>query len=171
MDSYDKAYAEIKVFRQKINDILDKLERSTIYSMDTLLQTMKQYLQSDTDKCSKATNGLKKISDAINNIKNDQNDVTFIAHQRASEMVSHADSILKELTVHRSTVVTFKSNPSIDETLSGFRCLRDIKCDEKQPDKNKTTILECSNKSLHDIRIASDRSSCDIRGICGQKSL
>ncbi|KAH3832252.1 hypothetical protein DPMN_105533, partial [Dreissena polymorpha] len=163
--SYDKAYDEIKVFRQKINDILDELERSTIYSLETLLQTMKQSLKTDTDKCSKATNGLKKISDAITNIKTDQNDLSFIAYQRASEMVSHADNILKELTVHRSTVVTFKSNPSIDETLSGFRCLGDIKCAEKQLENNKNTILKCSNKSLYDIRSASDNVTCEIRGI------
>ncbi|KAH3717130.1 hypothetical protein DPMN_059908 [Dreissena polymorpha] len=62
-------------------------------------------------------------------------DLSFIAYKKATEMVSQAENLLKKLTVHKGSVVTFNSDPSIYETLSGFSSLGNIECAEIQPEK------------------------------------
>ncbi|XP_052272267.1 uncharacterized protein LOC127872861 isoform X2 [Dreissena polymorpha] len=165
-DSYDIACVEIKALRQKINDILDELERNTIRDLDTLLHTRKQSLQSDTDTCLKAINSLKKIGDAINNIEKGQKDISFIAYQKGFEMSSEAENLLKELAVNKSPSVAFNKNPCIEHTLSDLSTLGSIECVEKQSYKNENFILECKTQFLQDIRITSDKTIGDIRGIC-----
>ncbi|KAH3844696.1 hypothetical protein DPMN_086957 [Dreissena polymorpha] len=165
-DSYEKASEEIKGLRQKVNDILDELERKTVHSLDNMLQKLKHSIQSNEEKCLKAKDGFKKISDAINKIKKNPKDLSFIAYQKALEMVSQAENLLKTLIVHRYSVVTFNSNPSIYGTLSGFLSLGNIECAEIQPEKSKHRTLEFTTKSLYNIQIASDTYQCEISGIC-----
>ncbi|KAH3844737.1 hypothetical protein DPMN_086999 [Dreissena polymorpha] len=165
-DSYDKACDEIKTLRQKINDILDKLERKTTHDLDTLLHTVKQSLQSDTDTCLKAINSLKKIGDAMNNIEKGPKDLSFIVYQKAFEMDSQAEKVLNELAVNRSPSVVFNKHPCIEQILSDLSTLGNIECAEKQTDNDKNIILECKKKYLHHIRITSDKETCYIRGIC-----
>ncbi|KAH3694991.1 hypothetical protein DPMN_082438 [Dreissena polymorpha] len=143
-DSYDKAYKEIKVLRQKINDILDELERKTILSLDNLLQTLNQSIQSDADTCSKTTDGLKKICNTINDIENIPNDLSFIAYHKTLEIVSHAQNLFKELTGTRRPLVIFNKNPSIDTTLSELSSLGSIEFVEKNLKKDNAMIIDCT---------------------------
>ncbi|KAH3844742.1 hypothetical protein DPMN_087004 [Dreissena polymorpha] len=151
------------MLRQKINEILDELERITIHHLDTLLQTLKQSLQSDTDKCLKAINGLKKIGDAMINIEKAPKDLSFIAYQKGLEMGSQAETVLKELTVNKSPSVAFHKIPGIEQTLSDFSTLGKI---ERVETQGNEIVLEQKSKYPHDIRITSDKVACDIRGIC-----
>ncbi|KAH3844746.1 hypothetical protein DPMN_087008 [Dreissena polymorpha] len=137
-----------------------------MHDLDTLLHTVKQSLQSDTDTCLKAINSLKKIGDAINNIEKGPKDLSFIVYQKAFEMDSQAEKVLKKLAVNRSPSVVFNKHPCVEQILSDLSTLGNIECAEKQTDNGKNIILECKKKYLHDIRITTDKETCDIRGIC-----
>ncbi|KAH3828262.1 hypothetical protein DPMN_130215 [Dreissena polymorpha] len=68
--SYNKQLLEIRETRQKINTILDEIEKTTIKELDDKMANLKASLKTDVDNCSMLKNELKLLSDVIHGIVN-----------------------------------------------------------------------------------------------------
>ncbi|KAH3845937.1 hypothetical protein DPMN_088232 [Dreissena polymorpha] len=166
--AYDRARTEIQRFRKKINDVLDKLERNTVKSLDTLLYTLRGAIQTDIEKCSNLKKDLTSIQKAIKHVDCGKPNVNiFIAHSKTTELVSRSHTLLSELSATRTVDIMFHGNPDMEQFMSGLSDLGNVEC------SNRVSALclsgetvKCKYNMRYNVKLASDKSTCRIEGIC-----
>ncbi|KAH3750234.1 hypothetical protein DPMN_184753 [Dreissena polymorpha] len=63
--SYNKQLHEIGQTRQKINTILDEIEKTTLTELEDKMTSLKASVNTNVGNCSKLQNELKQFSDTI----------------------------------------------------------------------------------------------------------
>ncbi|KAH3776080.1 hypothetical protein DPMN_177493 [Dreissena polymorpha] len=159
--SYNNQLDEIRQTRQKINTILDKIEKNTIKELDDKMTTLKASIQTDLDNCIKLKNELKQLSDAIHAIVDKgQAELSFIATKKCLEKIKLSKTFLKKNAVQAERSLTFQADTDITQFFSKRLGLGRILFN--YPDK----VFTVQRKSEYDVRIPSDSKSCDITANC-----
>ncbi|KAH3776091.1 hypothetical protein DPMN_177504 [Dreissena polymorpha] len=159
--SRNKQLDEIRQTRQKINAILDKIEKNTIKELDDKMTTLKASLKTDLDNCSKLKNELKHLSDAIHDIVDKgKAELSFIASMKCLEKIRQSETYLKENAVQAKRLVTFQADIHIEQFVSTLSGLGRIVL--SYPDQ----VFTVQGKSEYHVGIPSDSSFCRIIAIC-----
>ncbi|KAH3849833.1 hypothetical protein DPMN_092237 [Dreissena polymorpha] len=81
-------------------------------------------------------------------------------------MVSNTHTLFKELSANRNVEMTFKGNPDVEQYLSDLLTLGNIKGSNRGSEKHFSgEIVQCKDKMLRSVKLASDRKTCYISGI------
>ncbi|KAH3776086.1 hypothetical protein DPMN_177499 [Dreissena polymorpha] len=159
--SYNKQLDEIRQTRQKINAILDKIEKNTIKELDDMMANLKASLKTDSDNCSKLKNELKQLSDAIHDIVDKgKAELAFIASKKCLEKIRQSETYLKVNAVQAERLVTFQADIDIEQLVSKLSGLGRIVI--SYPDQ----VFTVQVKSEYNVGIPSDSWNCYISDIC-----
>ncbi|KAH3768200.1 hypothetical protein DPMN_169412 [Dreissena polymorpha] len=159
--SYNTQLHEIRQTRQKINTILDKIEKNTIKELEDKMTTLKASLKTDLDNCSKLKNELKHLSDAIHDIVDKgKAELSFIASKKCLEKNRQSETYLKVNSVQTERLVTFQADIDIEQFVSTLSGLGKIVI--SYPDQ----VFTVQGKSEYNVRIPSDSWNCNSNAIC-----
>ncbi|KAH3719300.1 uncharacterized protein LOC127854993 [Dreissena polymorpha] len=160
--SYNKQVLEICETRQKINAILDNMEKATIKDLDDKMKILKAALKTDSDKCSKLKHELTCLSDAIHDIINKSEfELILIASNKCMERIKQSQT-LKENSVQVDSSLTFQADRDLQEYLSKLSSLGNV----SYPGQ----VFAVQGLSMYNMSIQSDRGICGIAGICALSS-
>ncbi|KAH3889997.1 hypothetical protein DPMN_014064 [Dreissena polymorpha] len=92
--SYEERLKELRGMREKINSALGKLEMTTLKEMDEVKAILNATLMFDIDTCSRLRTELTRLSGAIQEIGETNEELALIARQKSEEMIQQADKYL-----------------------------------------------------------------------------
>ncbi|KAH3718406.1 hypothetical protein DPMN_061210 [Dreissena polymorpha] len=157
--SYNKQLHKIHDTRQKINTILDEIEKNTVKELDDKMTILKASIKTDVDNCSKVNNELNRLSDAMHDILDKGKvELLFIASKKCLEKVKQSETYLKENSVKVESSLSFKANSDVQRYLSKLSGLGRIVL-SSQPlsvKGNPDLVFTVQGKSEYDMRILSD---------------
>ncbi|XP_052235162.1 tripartite motif-containing protein 66-like isoform X2 [Dreissena polymorpha] len=117
--SYKKQLHEIGQTRQKINTILDEMEKTTMKELDARMTSLKASLKSDLDKIIKLKNETKQFGDAIHAIVDKgKEEIAFIASKKCLEKMKQSENFLKQNSVQIKSSLTFHADANVQQYLS-----------------------------------------------------
>ncbi|KAH3717135.1 hypothetical protein DPMN_059914 [Dreissena polymorpha] len=168
--SYDKQLYVIHDTRQKINSILDNIEKNTMKELDDKLASLKASVKTDADNCSKLKNELKQLNDAIqDSVDKGKAELTFIASKKCMEKIEQSETYLKQNSFQVESSLTFQADRDFQQYLSKLSGLGKIVLSTKEtlvlvdPDQ----ALTVQGKSEYNVRLQSDSvKNCYIEAIC-----
>ncbi|KAH3826794.1 uncharacterized protein LOC127882163 [Dreissena polymorpha] len=167
-EAYDRARTEIQIFRKKISDLLDQLERNTVQTLDTLLCKLREAIKTDIEKCSKLTEDFTSIQKTIKHVDCGRPNVQiFISNSKSTEMVLNVHTLLSKLSANRTVNINFRCNPDMEQFLSGLSDLGNVEGLNRGSEVCLSgEIVKCKEIMLYSVKLASDQKTCSITGIC-----
>ncbi|XP_052223446.1 uncharacterized protein LOC127839212 [Dreissena polymorpha] len=168
--SYTKQLHEIRQTRQKINAILDEMEKTTINELDERMTSLKASIKTDVDNCNKIMIKLKQLGDVIHDIVDKgKAELTFIASKKCLEKIKQSETYLKKNTVLVESSLTFQADINVLHYLTGLSGLGKVIFSTKvlsvlgDPDQ----VFKVQGKSEYDVSLPSDtEKSFNISAIC-----
>ncbi|XP_052286226.1 uncharacterized protein LOC127881979 [Dreissena polymorpha] len=155
--SYDKQLHEIRETRNKINSILDKIEKNTMKELDDKLTNLKASVKTDADNCSKLNNDLEQLSGAIHDVVNKGNaELSFIASKKCLEKIYHSETYLKKNSVQVESSLTFQANSDAQQCLSNLSGLGKIVLSTKTVLGDTDQVFTVQEKSEYNVSLPSD---------------
>ncbi|KAH3750258.1 uncharacterized protein LOC127847675 [Dreissena polymorpha] len=167
---YNKQLHEIGQTRQKINTILDEIEKTTLKELEDKMTSLKASVNTNVDNCSKLKNELTRLRDTIHDIVDKgKAELSFIASKKCLEKINQSETYLKENFVQVESSLTFHVDSDFQEHLSKLSGLgRIVVCTQAVPlpgAPNK--VLTVQGQSEYDVKIPSDTTKrIDISAIC-----
>ncbi|XP_052225388.1 uncharacterized protein LOC127840959 [Dreissena polymorpha] len=158
--SYENILGELVSFRQKINDVLDKLEKNTIAKRDLLHKGLYQSIQSDINKCIKQTGAIKSLGDVLQEIGQKDARLSYIAKQKCSRELFASNELVKELREVHIYSMKLDFRQDILHFLSSLCSLGVL----SQYNPNDI-IHSSSNATTITTKVQEDANDCSIRGI------
>ncbi|XP_052277516.1 uncharacterized protein LOC127876378 [Dreissena polymorpha] len=171
--SYDEQLHQIRDTRQKINIILDRIEKTTIKELDDKINSLKVSVKTDADNCSKCKHELKQLSDVIHDIVDKgKAELTFIASKKCIEKVKQSETYLKENSVQVENTLNFQANSDVQQYLCKLSGLGRIVLGTKALSVFSDQVFTVHGKSEYDVSIERDdleidsKLMFDISAIC-----
>ncbi|WAR09846.1 hypothetical protein MAR_034922, partial [Mya arenaria] len=165
-DAGKKILAEIKSLRKKLNDTFDELETKTNTILQDQLHDVDEFLQEDIDKCTQLHDKLRTFLEAI---QSQQDDTSYIAYRKCKDKMREAESLIQELSVKPDTILTFHSDPKIEQLLSGLNTLGEtiaFPCKNTWKYFPLSHVFKVKNISKSIVKMQSDVEGCGLGGIC-----
>ncbi|KAH3871588.1 uncharacterized protein LOC127868527 [Dreissena polymorpha] len=118
--SYQKVIDEIGAFRKKMNDALDRLEKTTKQELDTLLTNLKTSIQTDIETLNNAHQKIQHLQDELQNIESKSPAVSFMLYTKCTDQSSVAHLLLQKLASSGDGTMSFFPDTTIAHALSEF---------------------------------------------------
>ncbi|WAR09847.1 TRI33-like protein, partial [Mya arenaria] len=165
-DAGKKILAEIKSLRKELNNTFDELETKTNTILQNQLHDADEFLQEDIDKCTQLHEKLRTFLEAI---QSQQDDTSYIAYRKCKDKMREAESLIQELSVKPDTILTFHSDPRIEQFLYGLKTLGGtlaFPCKHSWKYIPTSHVFNVKNRSKSIVKMQSDVHECFIGGIC-----
>ncbi|XP_052778680.1 uncharacterized protein LOC128216133 [Mya arenaria] len=117
---------EIKTIRKKINEILDKIEKTTLQELDGMIAELEKKLKKDIETCDKMTIELQNMIAAFQTKAKSSESKSYIAYRKSQNMISQANDYLRGISAIECYDVTFQANNLIEELLSAVKTFGSI---------------------------------------------
>ncbi|KAH3750253.1 hypothetical protein DPMN_184773 [Dreissena polymorpha] len=156
---YNKQLHEIGQTRQKINTILDEIEKTTLKELEDKMTSLKASVNTNVGNCSKLENELKRFSDTIHDIADKgKAKLSFIASKKSLEKINQSETYLIENLVQVESSLTFQAESYFQQHLSKLSGLgRIVVCTQTVPPHGDLEkVLTVQGKSKYDVSIPSD---------------
>ncbi|KAH3703827.1 uncharacterized protein LOC127860222 [Dreissena polymorpha] len=161
--SYDEQLLTIQETRQKIIAAFNKIEQKTLKEMKDTLTKLQAASKSDGDKCIRLWDELQQLRDAIQDIGDKSNqELSFIAAKKCEDIIQQSETFLEKNSLQFKVSITFQPNSGIVHYLSNLSGLGRIEHSAQNPNK----VLTLQGKSVQNVRISRDSTSCHITAIC-----
>ncbi|KAH3848013.1 hypothetical protein DPMN_090350 [Dreissena polymorpha] len=110
--SYTARLQEIQEMRIEINLALDKLQNATLKEMNEKMDTLNASITINVDKCSAIVKDIERLSTTVTNLKNTNDELSFIAYQKSLDIINDSESFLCENS--SESELTFIFQPDLD---------------------------------------------------------
>ncbi|XP_052781935.1 uncharacterized protein LOC128218323 [Mya arenaria] len=163
---------EIKAIRKKINDILDKMEKTTVQDLDRLVADQELSIKKDMDSCTQMHDELKSIMDDIQSKDSSGEPPIYIGFRKCEEIIKQASEILQNMSNVVKYDITFRKHNEIEDNLSSmknFGELNESNVFGAQPHASlfpREHVFATESYKEYNVRMSSDKISCNIQGIC-----
>ncbi|XP_052782000.1 uncharacterized protein LOC128218382 [Mya arenaria] len=162
---------EIKALRKKINDILDKMEKTTVQELDRLVADQELSIKKDMDSCTQIHDELKSIMDAIPNKESSDKAPPYIGFRKCEEKIRQANEILQNISKIVKYKITFQKNDGIEENLASMAKFGDINesnvfAKKTLPLFHQDHVFDSQGYKEYSAEMCSDKNRCDIEGVC-----
>ncbi|XP_052781561.1 uncharacterized protein LOC128218069 [Mya arenaria] len=117
---------EIKTIRKDINEILDKIEKTTLQDLDGMIAELEKNLKEDIETCDKMTFELQNMIVAFQTKEKSSESKSYIAYRKGEDMISQANDHLCGISAIEYYNVTFQANNLIEELLSSIKTFLEI---------------------------------------------
>ncbi|XP_052779559.1 uncharacterized protein LOC128216897 [Mya arenaria] len=163
---------EIKATRKKINDILDKMVKTTVHDLDRLVADQELSIQKDMESCTQMDDELKNIIYDIQSKDSSGEPPLYIGFRKCEEIIKQANELLQNMSSVVKYEITFRKHNEIEDNLCSvttFGELNDSNVFCKQPRTSlfpRDHVFATNGYKKYNVKISSDKGKCDIRGIC-----
>ncbi|XP_052778744.1 uncharacterized protein LOC128216214 [Mya arenaria] len=163
---------EIKAIRKKINDILDKMEKTTVQDLDRLVADQELSIKKDMESFTQMHDELKNIIDDIQSKDSSGEPPLYIGFRKCEEKIKQAKEILQNMSNVVKYDITFRKHNGIEDNLSSmktFGVLNESNVYCKQPLISlfpRDHVFATKGYKEYIVKISSDKSACNIKGIC-----
>ncbi|XP_052778368.1 uncharacterized protein LOC128215805 [Mya arenaria] len=161
-DSFKDISSEIKAFRKKINQILDKLEKKTIEQLDNMMEDFEKSIKDDLETFALMHDQLSTMIEKLQQSagKNKESSC-YIGFIKCKSKLSEAKSIVQE--IREKERMKFKSDEIVLPFLRKLNSLGNVKHVRKT---DSIHVYKAQSSSQYKVKIKKDKSICDIVGIC-----
>ncbi|XP_052778775.1 uncharacterized protein LOC128216245 [Mya arenaria] len=163
---------EIKAIRKKINDILDKMEKTTVQELDRLVAHQEQSIKKDMESCTQMHDELKNIIDDIQSKDSSGEPPLYIGFRKCEEKIKHANEILQNMSNVVKYNITFRKHNGIEGNLSSMETFGELN-ESTVFDKQQLIslfprdhVFGTKGYKEYNVKMSSDKDKCDIEGIC-----
>ncbi|KAH3710262.1 uncharacterized protein LOC127857157 [Dreissena polymorpha] len=166
--SYEERLKEVRNLRERINDTLDKLEKTTLKELDEVKASWNASFNFDVDACSRLRTKLTCLNDALQETGKKNAELAFIAYQKSTELFKQVEKYLNNNFVQTEVSLKLISYNDIEAYLSNLFVLGQTINVQKEPNiqESPDEAISVAMTSLASVKIPSDHTNCDIRGIC-----
>ncbi|XP_052280557.1 uncharacterized protein LOC127878150 [Dreissena polymorpha] len=120
--------------------------------MNTLVTTVKSYIQTKIDECKKLNEQMQDLQSEIQNTGNKTEVMSYLLYTKCVDHLATTESFLREATFRNGTTLDVEMYTAIDQTLSSF------------PGLGMVSKGNCIPK--HTVEIRGNSFPCSISGIC-----
>ncbi|XP_052778757.1 uncharacterized protein LOC128216226 [Mya arenaria] len=145
---------EIKAIRKKINDILDKMEKTTVQELDRLVSDQELSIKKDMESCTQMHDELKNIMDDIQSKDSSGETPLYIGFRNCEKKIKQANEILQNMSNVVKYDITFRKHNGIEDFLSSMKTFGEL---------NESNVY-CYKE--YNVKMSSDKDTCGILGIC-----
>ncbi|XP_052778749.1 uncharacterized protein LOC128216220 [Mya arenaria] len=163
---------EIKAIRKKINDILDKMEKTTVQDLDRLVADQELSIKKDIESCTQMHDELKNITDDIQSKDSSGETPLYIGFRKCEEKIKQANEILQNMSNVVKYDITFRKHNGIEDNLSSMKTFGELNESNvfgKQPLISlfpRDHVFGTKGYKEYNVKMSSDKDTCDILGIC-----
>ncbi|XP_052781936.1 uncharacterized protein LOC128218324 [Mya arenaria] len=163
---------EIKAIRKKINDILDKMEKTTVQELDRLVSDQELSIKKDMESCTQMHDELKNIMDDIQSKDSSGETPLYIGFRNCEKKIKQANEILQNMSNVVKYDITFRKHNGIEDFLSSMKTFGELNESNvycKQPLISlfpRDHVFDTKGYKEYNVKMSSDKDTCDILGIC-----
>ncbi|XP_052778639.1 uncharacterized protein LOC128216088 [Mya arenaria] len=163
---------EIKTKRNKINTILDNIEKTTLGNLEEMITELDESLKTDIKTCTQMNIQLQHMIDTFQMKAESSESKSYIAYRKSQDFISQANYHLRGKSVIESFNVTFQENYLIEELLSLIKIFGKQTLIAKQPEGPLTDlnhVFNIAEKKEYNVKM-NDEGHCFIHGVCEMPS-
>ncbi|XP_052779498.1 uncharacterized protein LOC128216854 [Mya arenaria] len=163
---------EIKAIRKEINDVLDKMEKTTVQELDRLVSDQEHSIKIDMESCTQMEDELKNIMDDIQNKDLSGEPPLYIGFRKCEEKIKQANKILQNMSNVSKYNITFCKHNGVEDNLSSMKTFGELNESNvfgAQPSTSvfpRDHVLAIKGYKDYNVKISSDNYTCCITGIC-----
>jgi len=135
--------------------------------MDSKKTSLRNNIQADVDQIDDVTEKLELLTDALIHGSDTNEVLSYIGFSRCDEIIFKAQLLLQTITNKDDVKITFQSFKGITEYLSSLEMLGEVICEGgEKPLPGPDLVFEVEKHVLHNVKVADDKNTCYITGIC-----
>ncbi|XP_052781787.1 tripartite motif-containing protein 66-like isoform X1 [Mya arenaria] len=159
---------EIKAIRRKINDILDKMEKTTVQELDGLVADQELSIKKDMESCTQMHEELKSLMDYIQSKDSSGEPPLYIGFRKCKEKIKKATEILQNMSTVVKYDITFRKHNGIEDNLSSMKTFGELNESNvycKQPLISlfpRDYVFATGGYKEYNVSMSSDKHTCAI---------
>ncbi|XP_052781446.1 uncharacterized protein LOC128217997 [Mya arenaria] len=162
---------EIKTIRKKINEILDKIEKTALQDLDGMITEFEKNLKEDIETCDKMTIELQNMITTFQTKAKSSESKSYIAYRKSQDMISQANDHLRGISVIECYNVTFQANNLIEELLSSITTFgaideQTVMTKQREDLSDPNQVFGVAKYKEYNVKMSGDKYGCDIQGVC-----
>ncbi|XP_052782026.1 uncharacterized protein LOC128218399 [Mya arenaria] len=159
---------EIKTIREEFNDILDRIEKTTVQEMDSLIAKHEKSIKKDIETSTQINDALKSIMDAIQINDSSGEPSLYIGFRKCEENIKQANEIVQKMSTVKTYNITFRKYIGIDDlsSIKTFGELNESNITADNPFPSQDHIFAAQGYKEYNVKVSSDKRSCLIGGMC-----
>ncbi|XP_052778641.1 uncharacterized protein LOC128216090 [Mya arenaria] len=167
---------KIKTIRKKINEILDKIEMTTVQNLDGIITKLEKNIKKDIETCDGMTIKLQNMIAAFKTKAKSSESKSYIAYRKSQYMISQANDHLRGISAIECYNVTFQANNLIEELLSPIKTFGAneeqtvMAKQRKDPLSDPNHVFSGAEYKKYNVKMRGDKLQCYIRGVCEMPS-
>jgi len=164
--SGDDCLQQLKSLRDKLNTMIDRLEKQTVTEIKKGKSSVGMKIQTDVDKIDDVTERLQKLSDDLNATGENNEATSYIGCIKVDDVIWKANVLLQEINNKDDYKMSFQPFTGITEYVSSLEMLGEVICEGgEKPLLDPGCSFEVEKHVLHNVKVADDKSICYITGI------
>ena len=165
--SGDDCLQQLKSLRDKLNTIIDRLEKQTVTEIEKGKSSVGVKIQTDVDKIDDVTERLQKLSDDLNAAGENNEATSYIGCITVDDVIWKAKVLLQDINNKDNYAMTFKPVTGITEYLSSLEMLGEVICEGgEKPLQGPYRLFKVVKHVLNNVKVVDDEDICNIHAIC-----
>ncbi|XP_060608474.1 uncharacterized protein LOC132760500 [Ruditapes philippinarum] len=158
--------ADIRKFRQEINDHLDKLEKSSIDEIESKVKCLEDKIEDGLKQLQANKSRIRSANDKLAST-NTSHSEDFVYVKMGEDAANVANNYMENAKI-KSTVEDIEFQP--DRTiLTQLEQKKTIGILSEKPTKTADNLFQIKENQSYNVKVKSDKDSCDIMSSCCMK--
>ncbi|XP_060608515.1 uncharacterized protein LOC132760543 [Ruditapes philippinarum] len=155
--------ADIRKFRQEINDHLDKLEKSSIDEIESKVKCLEDKIEDSLKQLQANKSRIRSANDKLASTNTNHSEV-FVYVKMGEDAANVATNYMEHAKI-KSTVedIEFQLDRTILTQLEQKKTIGTI---SEKPTKTADNLFQIKGNQSYNVKVKSDKDSCNIRSAC-----
>ncbi|XP_060587229.1 uncharacterized protein LOC132742771 [Ruditapes philippinarum] len=155
--------ADIRKFRQEINDHLDKLEKTSIDEIEDKVKSLEDKIEDGLKQLQANKSRITSANDKL--ASTNTNKAEVFVHVKMAEDAANVANIYIEDAKIKNTVedIDFQPDRTILTQLEQMKALGTL---SEKPTKASVNLFQIKGHQLYNVKVKSDKNNCHITSAC-----